>query len=158
MKAMQLILEADSSTESRAALTSGLPTPEARAKVNMVREKEALAEKKLWTSKVRPTLVVPSRAMRKEKGKAIMTKEVPPRRDEVTSTVIRMKIPLERTAEVLAVSSDTEEDLVALEKVFERAVEGVGGEACVPQNVGSPRTFTRIVILEKGKDSSAEEA
>ncbi|OAE22734.1 hypothetical protein AXG93_2035s1150 [Marchantia polymorpha subsp. ruderalis] len=55
--------------------------------------------------------------------------------DEVPSADISMKTPLERTAEVLAVPSNTKEDLVALEKVIERAVEGVWGEACGLQKV-----------------------
>ncbi|OAE33889.1 hypothetical protein AXG93_3037s1120 [Marchantia polymorpha subsp. ruderalis] len=66
-----------------------------------------------------------SRATRKEKSKAIMTKEVPPVRDKVSSADIRMKAPLERPVEVLAVSSDTKEDSMAVEKVAERVVEDV---------------------------------
>lgn len=73
MKARRLILEAESNTESRAAVTRGRSTPEAGAGVNTTREKEALAEKEVQTSEVRPRPVVPSRATRKEKGKAIMT-------------------------------------------------------------------------------------
>lgn len=158
MKARWLILEADSSTESRAAMTSGRPTLEAGAEVNMVREKEASAEKGRQTSEVRRTPIVPSRAPRKEKGKAIMTEEVPPRRDEVSSAGIRMKTPLKRTAKVFAVSSDTKEDPTALEKIIESAVEDVSGEACEPQKVKSPRTSAGTVILETGKDPTAEEA
>ncbi|OAE23227.1 hypothetical protein AXG93_4670s1000 [Marchantia polymorpha subsp. ruderalis] len=72
MKARRLILEADSSTESRAAASRGRPTPKAGAEVNMVREKEATVEKDLRTSEMRTTPVVLSRAMTKEKSKAIM--------------------------------------------------------------------------------------
>ncbi|OAE21953.1 hypothetical protein AXG93_242s1360 [Marchantia polymorpha subsp. ruderalis] len=133
MKGRRLILEADNNTESRAAVSRGRPTPEAGAKLNMMREKEAPVKKERWTSAVSPTPVVSSRVTRKEKGKAIMTEEVPPGRDEITSAGIRMKTPLERPAEVLTMSSNIEDDPVALEKVFERAVEDVGGEACGPQ-------------------------
>ncbi|OAE18371.1 hypothetical protein AXG93_2727s1370 [Marchantia polymorpha subsp. ruderalis] len=133
MKSRRLILKADSSTESRAVVTRGRSIPEAGAEVNMVREKEAPTEKGPRSYGVRPTPVVPSQATRKEKGKAIMTEEEPLRQVEVPLTDIRMKIPLERTVEVLTVSSDTEKDRAALEKIIERAVEDVGGEACEPQ-------------------------
>lgn len=63
-----------------------------------------------------------------------------------------MKAPLERPVKVLAVSSDTEEDPVALKKVVKRAVEDVGAEAFAPQKVRSPWTSTGTVILESGKD------
>lgn len=53
------------------------------------------------------TQVVPSRATKKEKGKAIMTEEVSPGRDMVPSAGIRMKTALKRPVEVLALSSDT---------------------------------------------------
>ncbi|OAE22126.1 hypothetical protein AXG93_1175s1360 [Marchantia polymorpha subsp. ruderalis] len=66
MKARRLILEANNSTESRAAVSRGGPTQEAGAEVNT--------------------------------------------------------IPLKRTAKVLAVSLDTEEDPTALEQVVARAV------------------------------------
>ncbi|OAE22617.1 hypothetical protein AXG93_169s1000 [Marchantia polymorpha subsp. ruderalis] len=124
MKARRLILEADSSTESRA---------------------------------VSPTPVVSSRATKKEKGKAIMTEEVPPGRNKVPLAGIRMKAPFERPVEVLAVSSDIEADPMALEKVAERTVEDVVEEAFAPQKVVSPRTSTRMVILEPSKDPLAEE-
>lgn len=158
MKGRRLILEADNNTESRAAVLRGRPTPEAGAKLNMMREKEAPVKKERWTSAVSPTPVVSSRVTRKEKGKAIMTEEVPPGRDEITSAGIRMKTPLERPAEVLTMSSNIEDDPVALEKVFERAVEDVGGEACGPQKVMSTRTSTGTVILESGKDPLTKEA
>ncbi|OAE26578.1 hypothetical protein AXG93_269s1030 [Marchantia polymorpha subsp. ruderalis] len=155
MKARQLIQEADSSTESMADASQGRSTPEAGVELNRMREKEALVEKDLRTSAVSPTPIMSSRATRKEKGKAIMTEEVPPGGDKVPSVGIRMKAPLERP--VLAVSSDTEEDPVALEKVAERVVEDVVGEAFAPQKVVSPRTSIRTVILEPGENPSAEE-
>ncbi|OAE23317.1 hypothetical protein AXG93_3390s1020 [Marchantia polymorpha subsp. ruderalis] len=128
MKARRLILEADSSTESRAVASRGRFTVEAEAEMNMMREKDASMEKDLWTSAMSPTPVVPSRTTRKEKGKAIMTEEVPPGQDKVPLASIRMKTPFKRLDEVLAMSSDNEEELVALKKVVERAVEDVGGE------------------------------
>ncbi|OAE32794.1 hypothetical protein AXG93_4893s1000 [Marchantia polymorpha subsp. ruderalis] len=55
-------------------------------------------------------------------------REVPVAKDlricAVPSVGIRRKVPLKKPAEVLTVSSDTEEDPVALEKVAERVVEG----------------------------------
>ncbi|OAE33775.1 hypothetical protein AXG93_1671s1020 [Marchantia polymorpha subsp. ruderalis] len=80
----------------------------------------------------------PSRATRKDKGKAVLMEEVSPRQDEVPSAGIKMKTPLKRTAEVLAVSSHTEEDLAALEEVAVMAVEDVGRAACGSQKVASP--------------------
>lgn len=47
MKARRLILEVDSSTESKAAASRGRPIPEAGAEVNMMREKEAPVDKEL---------------------------------------------------------------------------------------------------------------
>lgn len=58
---------------------------------------------------------------------------------------------------MLTVSSDMEEDPVALEKIVERVVEGVAEEATAQQPVASPRTFTGTVILETREDPSAEE-
>ncbi|OAE22512.1 hypothetical protein AXG93_4855s1050 [Marchantia polymorpha subsp. ruderalis] len=70
---------------------------------------------------------------RKKKGKVIMTKEVPTRRDQVTSAGTRVRVPLEKPAKVLAVSSNIEEDPVALEKIAEKIVENVVGETTAPQ-------------------------
>ncbi|OAE27172.1 hypothetical protein AXG93_4009s1020 [Marchantia polymorpha subsp. ruderalis] len=69
-----------------------------------------------------------------------------------------MEVPLERAAEVLTLSSDTEEYLVALEEVAAKAVEDVAAAESEPQKVASPRTSTEIVILETGEEPSAEEA
>ncbi|OAE32897.1 hypothetical protein AXG93_399s1050 [Marchantia polymorpha subsp. ruderalis] len=90
MKARQLILEADSSTKSRAAALQGRPNPEVGAKLNVetvVKEKEVLVKKDL------------------------------------------------RTSMVLAVSSDTEADPVATEKIAERVVEDLVGETVASQQV-----------------------
>ncbi|OAE29486.1 hypothetical protein AXG93_1433s1040 [Marchantia polymorpha subsp. ruderalis] len=62
-----------------------------------------------------------------------------------------------RTTQVLAVSSNTEEDLVVLEQVAAKAVEDVEAAESGSQKVASPRTFTGTVILKTGKDPSAEE-
>ncbi|OAE22851.1 hypothetical protein AXG93_4703s1010 [Marchantia polymorpha subsp. ruderalis] len=104
MKAKRLILEADSSTESKAAASQGRPTLELEAKMNMVRKKDASAEKNLRTSEA------PS-----------------------------------------SVSDDTEEDLVALDKVAKRAVEDVGGEAFAPQKGRNDITTTKAKynVLQK---------
>lgn len=133
MKARRLILEADNSTENGAALSRGRPIREGRAEANTRREKEASAKMGSRTSEVRSTPVAPSQFTRKEKGKAVMTVEVPLRQDEVSLASIMMKTPLKRTAEVLAVSSDTKEDIAAPHDVIERAVEGTGGATCGPQ-------------------------
>ncbi|OAE20308.1 hypothetical protein AXG93_1084s1000 [Marchantia polymorpha subsp. ruderalis] len=76
MKPRRLILEADSSTKSRVAVSRWRPTQEAGGEVNTVREKEALMEKEPWTSEVRSTPVASSWAQRKDKGKAVLTEEV----------------------------------------------------------------------------------
>ncbi|OAE21683.1 hypothetical protein AXG93_4170s1240 [Marchantia polymorpha subsp. ruderalis] len=102
MKARRLILEADNSTESGAALSRGRPIREGRAEANTRREKEASAKMGSWTSEVRSTPVAQSQFTRKEKGKAVMTVEVPPRQDEVSLASIMMKTPLKRTAEVFS--------------------------------------------------------
>lgn len=57
----------------------------------------------------------------------------------------------------MAVSSDTEADPVATEKIAERVVEDLVGETVTSQQVASPRTFIGTVILETGEDPSAEE-
>lgn len=58
---------------------------------------------------------------------------------------------------MLTVSLDTEEDSAALEKIAERVIEDVAGEATAQQPMVSPRTSTRMVILETSKDPSSEE-
>ncbi|OAE18260.1 hypothetical protein AXG93_723s1120 [Marchantia polymorpha subsp. ruderalis] len=97
MKARRLILKEESSTETRAAALRGRPNLEAGLEL---KEETVVREK-----------------------------EVPAEKDLWTSAVplvsIMMMVPLEKPYEVLAVSSDTEEDHLALEKVAERAVEDV---------------------------------
>ncbi|OAE32877.1 hypothetical protein AXG93_3052s1070 [Marchantia polymorpha subsp. ruderalis] len=125
MKARRLILEEYSSTKSRAATSRERPTREAGTGRNTVRKKEASAGKRPLTSEVRSTPIEPSRATKKDKGKAVLTKEVPPKQDKVPSACIRMKISRNRTVEVLALLSDTKQDPAALEKAVARAVESV---------------------------------
>ncbi|OAE18889.1 hypothetical protein AXG93_3022s1130 [Marchantia polymorpha subsp. ruderalis] len=69
MKARQLILEADSSTESRAAALQGRTNPEMGTELNgetEVKEKEVLVEKDLWTFAVLPLFQFLDRKRRKE--------------------------------------------------------------------------------------------
>ncbi|OAE26166.1 hypothetical protein AXG93_3841s1030 [Marchantia polymorpha subsp. ruderalis] len=82
---MRLILDDDSSTESRAVASRERSTREAGPEANMIKEKEASAGKRPWTSEVRSTPVEPSRAIRKDKGKAVLMEKVSPRQDEVPS-------------------------------------------------------------------------
>lgn len=81
-----------------------------------------LAKKPRWSKRWR-------RATRKEKKKDIMTEEGNSEWNQVLSAEARVSAPLEKLAKVLTMSSDTEEDPVALEKVVERVVEGIKGEA-----------------------------
>lgn len=157
MKARQLILEANSNMENRAAASQGQSTPGTELnEETVVREKKVPVEKYLRTSTVSPTPVVTRRAMRKQKGKANMMEEVSQGQDQVTSAGIRMRVPSEKPAKVLAVSSDTKEDLVAMKTIVERVVEDVIGETAAPQKVVSSRTSTGTVILKSEKDPSAK--
>lgn len=67
-----------------------------------------------------------------------------------------MRVPLEKPDEVLAVSSDTEDYHVALEKIAQRVVEDIVRETAPPQQVAKPRTSTRTFILKTDEDSSTE--
>ncbi|OAE20310.1 hypothetical protein AXG93_1084s1020 [Marchantia polymorpha subsp. ruderalis] len=113
-----------------------------------VREKDGPSKKNLWTSEMRCSAVVKRRAMRKEKEKAIMTEEGTSERNQVASTEARVSATSERPAEVLTVSSSTEQDRVALEMVAKRVVKGVAGESTAQQPVASLRTSMGMVILE----------
>lgn len=69
MKARQLILEADSSTKSKAAASQRRPNPKVGAKLNVetvVKENEVLVKKDHQTSTVSPTSVVTRRVTRKD--------------------------------------------------------------------------------------------
>ncbi|OAE22084.1 hypothetical protein AXG93_3084s1000 [Marchantia polymorpha subsp. ruderalis] len=158
MKARRLILKEDSSTESRRVAARGRYVREAGSVASTYKEKEVPVGKKPRTTEEQSTPVKPRRASKKDKGKAVLTKEVPPRQDKVPLVGIQMRAPQERAAEVLVVSSDTEEDPVALEEVATKAVEDVEAVECEPHKVASHRTSTRTVILETGEESSAEEA
>ncbi|OAE32880.1 hypothetical protein AXG93_3052s1100 [Marchantia polymorpha subsp. ruderalis] len=88
MKPRRLILEEDSSTESRGVASRGRPSRgEAEPEATTVREKEAPEGKGPWTLEVRSTPVEPSRATRKDKEKAVLTEEVTPRQNEVLQRV-----------------------------------------------------------------------
>ncbi|OAE25796.1 hypothetical protein AXG93_3912s1020 [Marchantia polymorpha subsp. ruderalis] len=72
MKARQLILEAESSTESSVAASQGFTPPGDGAELEVetdVRKKSVLLKKYLWTFEMRPLPVVKRRATRKEKRK-----------------------------------------------------------------------------------------
>ncbi|OAE32621.1 hypothetical protein AXG93_4293s1010 [Marchantia polymorpha subsp. ruderalis] len=103
MKARRLILEADNSTESRAAASRRRYSPKAGAEMNRVRENEASLKENLQTSAVSPTPIVSSRATRKEKGKAIMTDE---------EDLVALKKVVERVVE------DVVEEVFAPQKVL----------------------------------------
>lgn len=68
-----------------------------------------------------------------------------------------MRVPLEKPVEVMTVSSNTEEDLVALEKIAEKVVKDIVEDTAAPQKMVSPLTPTGTVILETDEDSLAEE-
>ncbi|OAE31753.1 hypothetical protein AXG93_4874s1160 [Marchantia polymorpha subsp. ruderalis] len=95
------------------------------------REKEVSMGKKPQITEEQSSLVKPHWASKKDKGKAVLTEEVsvkvPPIQDEFPLEGIRMSAPRERAAEVLIVSSDSEEYPVALEEVAAKAVEDVEG-------------------------------
>lgn len=123
MKAMRLILEENSSTESRRAAARVRSLQDSGPVAIAAREKEVPMGKKPGITEAQPTPAKTQRASKKDKGKAVSTEEVPPRQDEVPSEGIKMRVPRERAAEVLIVSSDTEEDSVALEEVAAMFVE-----------------------------------
>ncbi|OAE28922.1 hypothetical protein AXG93_1981s1000 [Marchantia polymorpha subsp. ruderalis] len=68
-----------------------------------------------------------------------------------------MRVPVEKPAEVLVVSSDIEKDPMALEKIAERVVEDIVKKIAASQKVMSPQTSTGTVILETSEDPLAEE-
>ncbi|OAE27677.1 hypothetical protein AXG93_3137s1170 [Marchantia polymorpha subsp. ruderalis] len=160
VKAIRLIVEANSNTESGVDASQGRPDSKVVAELEAetaVAEKYVPFEKYLLTSVVRPTPVVKHRATRKEKGKAIMTEEGTLGRDQVHSAEAKVRISLEKSAEVLKVSSDTEEDPVALKKIAMKIGDDIEGDTSAQPLVASPRTSTGTVILKTGEDSLAEE-
>ncbi|OAE25008.1 hypothetical protein AXG93_523s1120 [Marchantia polymorpha subsp. ruderalis] len=82
MKAMRLILEEDSNTESRRVAVRGRHVKEAGPVAIAAKEKEKSMEKKPRYTEERRTHVKPQRASTKDKGKAVWTKEVPLRQNE----------------------------------------------------------------------------
>ncbi|OAE22206.1 hypothetical protein AXG93_1248s1000 [Marchantia polymorpha subsp. ruderalis] len=157
MKAWRLILEEDSSTESRRAALRERHVQEVGPTKRAAKEKEKSVGKKLRVIEERSTPVEPPRASKKDKGKAILFEEDPLRWNEVPVESIQMKVPREQVAEVLTMYSDTEEDPVALEEVAAKAVEDVAVAESGPQKVISPWTSTDTIILETGEEPSAEE-
>ncbi|OAE24378.1 hypothetical protein AXG93_4343s1470 [Marchantia polymorpha subsp. ruderalis] len=86
-----------------------------------------------------------------------MIEEGTPKRNQVPSAKAKVSASSGKPLEVLTVSSDTEEDPVALQKIAEEEVEGIAGKATAQQPMTSPRTSTERVILETGEDPSAKE-
>ncbi|OAE23803.1 hypothetical protein AXG93_1311s1020 [Marchantia polymorpha subsp. ruderalis] len=115
MKARRLILEEDSSTESRRAALRERPVQEAGLAERAAKEKEKLVGKKPCIIEERSSPVESPQASQRDKGKAVQIEEVPLTRNEIPVERIRMKVPQERAAEVLTMYSDTEEDPVALD-------------------------------------------
>ncbi|OAE30128.1 hypothetical protein AXG93_3343s1000 [Marchantia polymorpha subsp. ruderalis] len=61
-----------------------------------------------------------------------------------------MKVPRERAAKILTMSSDTDEDPMALEEVAAKAVEDVAAAESGLLKIASPWTSIDTVILETG--------
>ncbi|OAE18992.1 hypothetical protein AXG93_2637s1100 [Marchantia polymorpha subsp. ruderalis] len=157
MKARRLIIEEDSSPESRSTVRKECPSQEARPAEKAVKEKEELIRKKLYSVEYRSTSVEQSQASRRDKGKAILAEYVPLKRRDVPVESTRREELQDQDAEVLTVSSNTEEDPDALEEVAAKAVEDVAAAESEPQKVISPWTSTDTIILEKSEEPSAEE-
>ncbi|OAE21092.1 hypothetical protein AXG93_3661s1170 [Marchantia polymorpha subsp. ruderalis] len=157
MKVRRLILEKDSSPESRSTARKECHGQEARSAEKSAREKKESIRKKTYLTEDWSTSVEQPRASKKDKGKAILTEDVPLRRKDAPVGSTRTKEPQDQAAEVLTVFSDTEEDPVALEEVAAKAVEDVAAAESGPQKVTSPRTSTDTVILETGEEPSGDE-
>ncbi|OAE29707.1 hypothetical protein AXG93_3884s1000 [Marchantia polymorpha subsp. ruderalis] len=157
MKARRLILEEDTSPESRRTARKECPSQEARPAEKAAREKEESIKKKPYPVEDRSTSVEQLQASRRDKGKTILTEDVPLRPRDVPVESTRTEEPRDQVAEVLTVSSDTKEEPVALEEVAAKAVEDLAAAKSGPQKVTSPRTSTDTVILEKGEEPSTEE-
>lgn len=157
MKVKRLIQEEDSITKTRRVAMRECPAQEARPAEKAVKEKENSMRKKPCITEDQSTAVEQSRASKKDKGNAILTEDVLLRQNEVLVESTRTKDPREEAVEVLTVSLDTEEDLVALEEVAAKAVEDVAAAKSGPQKVISPRTSTDTVILEMDEEPSADD-
>lgn len=96
-----------------------------RAKEEPIRKKSGFEED--WS-----TSIEKSQASRRDKGKAILFEDVPLNRRDVPVERTRPEEPRDQAAEVMTVSSDTEENLVALEEVAARAVEDVAAAESEP--------------------------
>ncbi|OAE27978.1 hypothetical protein AXG93_1062s1100 [Marchantia polymorpha subsp. ruderalis] len=157
MKAKRLIIDDDSSPESRRTVRKNCSSQEARSVEKPAKSKDEPIMKKSCTEKGRSTFVEKSQASRRDKGKAILNEDIPLKRRDVPEERTQREGPWAEAAEVLTMSLDTEEDPMALEEVAAKAVEDVAATESEPQKVTSPRTSTDTIILEKGKEPSAEE-
>lgn len=141
MKAWRLVLTDDSSPESRRTLRKDCSSQEARSVEKAARGKEEPIRKKSCSEEDRSTIVEKSQASRREKGKSILTEDVPLKRRDVLEERTRREQPRDQAAEVLTVSSETKEDLLALEEVAAKAVEDVAAAESELQKVTSPRSY-----------------
>ncbi|OAE22932.1 hypothetical protein AXG93_2284s1000 [Marchantia polymorpha subsp. ruderalis] len=157
MKARRLVLDDDSSPESRRTVRKDRPSQEARSVEKAARGKKEPIMKKSCTEEDRSTSVEKSQASRRDKGKAIVSEDVPLKRRDVTQERTQRWEPCDQAVEVLTVSSDTEEDPVIIEEIAAKAVEDVATAESEQEKVTSPRTSTDTIILEKGEVPSAEE-
>ncbi|OAE18236.1 hypothetical protein AXG93_2027s1000 [Marchantia polymorpha subsp. ruderalis] len=157
MKARRLILDEDSSPERSGTRRKDCSNQEARSAGRVAQGEDGSAKKKSCLEEGRSSPVGKARASRKEKGKAVLTEDIPLKRWDVPRERTQRERPEEEAAEILTVSSDTEEDPVALEEVAAKAVEDVAAAEWKPPKVTSPRTSTDTVILKPGEEPSAEE-
>lgn len=106
-----------------------------------------------WKASVVPEKDAPKEAEEKKADNEVETlrQNLRPLTNTVVYTPSRKK-----KLEVLSVSLDIEEDPILLEELVDREAEVVARDA-TKQSPASPRTSTRIVILETGDDPSAEE-
>ncbi|OAE30685.1 hypothetical protein AXG93_3991s1000 [Marchantia polymorpha subsp. ruderalis] len=125
MKFKRLILEEDSSTESRRATLRERLMQEAGPAERTAKEKEKPMGKKLHIIEERSTPVESPQASQRDKGKAVQIEEVPLTRNEIPVERIRMKVPQERAAEVLPLLQylDRKREKYAKGRAYESYVE-----------------------------------
>ncbi|OAE21824.1 hypothetical protein AXG93_1855s1050 [Marchantia polymorpha subsp. ruderalis] len=129
MKARRLVLTDDSSPESRRTLRKDCPSQEARS------VEKAACNLRADSHSDRSTIVEKSQASRRKKGTYILTEDVPLKRRDVLEEKTRREEPRDQAAEVLTVSSETKQDLLALKEVAAKAVEDVAAAESEPQKV-----------------------
>ncbi|OAE33887.1 hypothetical protein AXG93_3037s1100 [Marchantia polymorpha subsp. ruderalis] len=137
MKAMRLIQEDDSSTESRRAASRGHHVNEVGPAMMAARGKEKSVREKPRVIEERSTPVKPQRASKKDNGKAVLIEEVLLRQNEVPSEGIRMKVPRERAFEVLLL-------LQYLDRKREKYADGCINESYV--EIVRNRTRTKVLV------------